>query len=140
MEKNFFNSLAREHDVRYEICRDREKINTQDIIYKFPKGITIDEVEVIEVNDTQKVINPETAEIQESNVRKKIWAYHFVEAPDRFAFAGTVLTGYLNYFVQKTGSVDVVREKFKKGATFSIRLYMGKTKANKDVVSVEVLD
>lgn len=134
------NALAKKHDVRYEICKDREKINTQDIIYKFPKGITIDEVEVIEVNDTQKVIDPNTAEIVETNVRKKIWAYHFVEAPDRFAFMGTVLTQYLNYFVQELGSVENVYKAFKDGQRFSVRLYMGKTKQNKDVVSVEVLD
>lgn len=115
--------LAKKATTIAEIFGDKEKISTEDIIRYYPNGIHINKIEYISIDN-----------------EKNFWAYTFKEAPDKFAFAGHILSKIFDCVLEECeGDYAKTYEEFEKSGGFYAVLKNGKTKSGMNVTLVDIL-
>ena len=99
----------------------REKVETEEIIKAYPKGITIDEIDVCYLDS------------------EEVFVYTFKEDRRSFAFAGHVLKNLFKSWLEAyEGSIDDVNDTLSK-ETIVLRLERTKTKDGKREVTKAIL-
>lgn len=125
--------LAQEATTLAEIMEGRDKLDTEDIIAKFPKGISIDEAEYVTIQKT--VGSGDDAKTQTD----EFWAFHFVESPNTFSFGGFILAKIFNSLLTACEG-DFTQLKYELSANpLKVRLHMGKTKSKQNIALVDIL-
>lgn len=117
--------LAMKETTISEVMNGREKIKTEDIQTKFPNGITINDIDLIENID------------DEGNV-DSYYVYAFKEDKSKFAFAGSVLKRIFDAIVKECGGPEEAREVIVEQG-LKVQLSEGRTKVGRPVTLVKVL-
>lgn len=119
-----FRSMAKRQTTLSEVMDDREKITTQEVIEKYPDGITIVAFDYI----------------QSKKSKGKYPVFNFSEDMTVFCNGGTVLDRIFTDFVNAMdGDVAAASNELRRQGGLQVKLSNGKTKAGDDLVMVEVI-
>lgn len=119
-------SIAQRATTLSELMEGKEKIETEDIIKYYGKGIHINDIDPQTFTDAKGFLSD-------------TYVYTFDEDKTKFAFAGYVLKKIFDEVVKEFGGdVEAAKNEFKKEG-LHVRLTQGKTKSNRDVTLVEIL-
>ena len=114
-----FRDLAVRATTLSDLMDGRDKIDTEDLINKYPKGFTVDDLDLCAIGE------------------ETLWVYTLREDDNVFAFAGSVLKKIFDACLSSCeGDLDTLRNEFD---GLKIKLKSGKTKKGKDITLVEVL-
>lgn len=124
---NMFATLAKRATTLSTIMENREKISTDEIISKYPDGVTVTEFDVVTTPD--KNGNPATYPV-----------IAFAEDNTKFFYGGKammeVVTTWLAHF---EGDVETVSNALKAGGGCKIVLSASKTKQGHNFTKVDVI-
>ena len=111
------------------LMNGKEKIETKDICNYFPKGIRVNAAEEIIMKDTKN-----------EEGESRFYVYTFMEAPDKYAFSGFMLTKIFDeIMVACSGDMEEFNAQLADG-DLCIKLTQKKTKDGKrDITAVEVI-
>lgn len=119
-----FRDLAKRQTTLSDIMVDRNKITTEEIIEKYPNGITITAFDYVMSKKT----------------RKEYPIYTFMEDPKVFANGGTILDRIFSEFVKYCdGDVQQASSELRRQGGLKVKLYKGVTKAGDELTCVDVL-
>lgn len=119
-----FRSMAKRQTTLSEVMNDREKITTQELIERYPDGITIVAFDYI----------------QSKKSKGKYPVFNFSEDMTVFCNGGTVLDRIFTDFVNAMdGDVAAASNELRRQGGLQVKLSNGKTKAGDDLVMVEVI-
>lgn len=119
-----FRGMAKRQTTLSEVMNDREKITTQEVIEKYPDGITIVAFDYI----------------QSKKSKGKYPVFNFSEDMTVFCNGGTVLDRIFTDFVNAMdGDVAAASNELRRQGGLQVKLSNGKTKAGDDLVMVEVI-
>lgn len=105
-----------------ELTENRDKISTEEIIEKYPDGITIINIDLVEIR-------------KQSN-----YVYTFAEEPDRFAYAGTVLKKVFDKLLTaEKGDLKQLRADLKAQKGLRVKLATAMTLDEMEVTTVELI-
>lgn len=122
-------NIARRSTTFSELIVGKEKIETEDIIKYYDKGITIREAEGVAMPDSRN-----------EDGMSHFYIYCFDEAPEKFAFAGYVLTKIFDdILVECGGDIETFNKELSKQG-LKVKLSTSKTKNKREVTTVEVID
>lgn len=125
---NMFKAIAKKATTFSEVMSDREKISTEEIIEKYPNGITLTEVDMVTIYDDEK----------KENVTFPVLA--FAENEKECFFGGAVLTRIVLEWIEACGGdVANTSENLKACGGVKIKMAMAKTKKGKPVCTVTIL-
>lgn len=126
MKKFDMTKAAKKSVVLAEIFEGKDKIDTDDIIRKYPNGIHVNDIEFITM--------------QGESGEEQFWAYTFDEEPDKFAFSGFVLAKIFNELLAICeGDYEELYESFRANGGLNIKLSSSKTKKGQPITKVDVL-
>ena len=117
--------LAMKETTISDVMNEREKIKTEEIQTKFPHGITINDIDLIENVD------------DEGNV-DSYYVYAFKEDKSKFAFAGSVLKRIFDAIWKECGGLEEARKVIAEQG-LKAQLSEGRTKAGRAVTLVKEL-
>lgn len=117
MNRLNFNEEFKSSLTLSELMVGKDKIDTEDIIKYYPEGISINAIDLFELNGDE------------------VYVYTFKEAPDKFAFAGYILKNLFEEMVSKY-SIETCNEALRE-TPYTVKLSQGKTKDNKQVTKVQ---
>lgn len=116
--------MAKRQTTLSEVMNDREKITTQEVIERYPDGITIVAFDYI----------------QSKKSKGKYPVFNFSEDMTVFCNGGTVLDRIFTDFVNAMdGDVAAASNELRRQGGLQVKLSNGKTKAGDDLVMVEVI-
>lgn len=118
--------LAMKETTISDVMNEREKIKTEDIQARFPNGITINDIDLIESVDNE-----------EGNV-DRYYVYAFKEDKSKFAFAGSVLKRIFDTIWKECGGLEQARKAIAEQG-LKVQLSEGRTKVGRAVTLVKVL-
>lgn len=119
-----FRSMAKRQTTLSEVMNDREKITTQEVIERYPDGITIVAFDYI----------------QSKKSKGKYPVFNFSEDMTVFCNGGTVLDRIFTDFVNAMdGDVAAASNELRRQGGLQVKLSNGKTKAGDGLVMVEVI-
>lgn len=119
-----FRSLAKRQTTLSEVMTDRNKISTDEVIEKYPDGITIIAFDYI----------------QSKKSKGKYPVFNFIEDPTVFCNGGTVLDRIFTDFVNAMdGDVDAASNELRRQGGLQVKLSKGETKNGDDLTLVEVI-
>lgn len=119
-----FRSMAKRQTTLSEVMNNREKITSQEVIEKYPDGITIVAFDYI----------------QSKKSKGKYPVFNFSEDMTVFCNGGTVLDRIFMDFVNAMdGDVAAASNELRRQGGLQVKLSNGKTKAGDDLVMVEVI-
>lgn len=119
-----FRGMAKRQTTLSEVMNDREKITTQEVIERYPDGITIVAFDYI----------------QSKKSKGKYPVFNFSEDMTLFCNGGTVLDRIFTDFVNAMdGDVAAASNELRRQGGLQVKLSNGKTKAGDDLVMVEVI-
>lgn len=129
MAKINFKASVKKATVLADLMEGREKIETSDIIKYYPNKITVTEVEEVNLPD----------ESREGGINH-FYVYTIKEAPDRFAYAGHVLTKIIDQIISDNdGDIGAINKELKNGG-LTLKLSKGETKSGQEVTLVTFVD
>lgn len=118
--------IAMKETTISDVMNGREKIKTEDIQTKFPNGITIDDIDLIEnINYDEGTVD-------------SYYVYAFKEDKSRFAFAGSVLKRIFDTIGKECGGLEKARKAIAEQG-LKVQLFEGRTKVGRAVTLVKVL-
>lgn len=117
--------LAMKETTISDVMNEREKIKTEDIQAKFPNGITINDVDLIENVDDDGIVD-------------SYYVYAFKEDKSKFAFAGSVLKRIFDAIWKECGGLEEARKAIAEQG-LKVQLSEGRTKVGRAVTLVKVL-
>lgn len=117
-----FKDLAKNVTSMNPLMEGRERIKADEIMKKFPNGITITDFDMIQEKD--KAPYP---------------IIIFAEDDRYFHFGGTVLARVVDEWLGYYDSVEECREAFKAEGGVRITMSQGKTREGRDVTLVHVI-
>lgn len=122
-------NIARKSTTFSELMLGKTKIETEDIIKYYDKGITIREAEGVDMPDSRN-----------EDGMAHFYIFTFEEEPDKFAFAGYVLTKIFDDILTEcAGDIEQFnKELLRQG--LKVKLSTSKTKNKREVTTVEVID
>lgn len=124
---NMFATLAKRATTLSSIMQDREKITTDELISKYPNGVTVTEFDVVTTPD--KNGNPSTYPV-----------IAFAEDDTKFFYGGKammdIITTWLAHF---EGDIDGVSNALKAGGGCKVKLYASKTNKGHNFTKVDVI-
>lgn len=122
-----FKNVAKNVTTLAKIMENRDKIDTEEIISKYPDGFIIDEIEFVTM--------------QKGNDTDEFWAFH-IAGTNYFAFAGLVLNKIFNEYLKiMEGDYQALYSEFAQSGGIKVKLKSEISKSSKrPVTTVEVID
>lgn len=125
-----FKKIALEATIMSELMNGRDKMDTEELIKKYPNGVIIDFIDNVNMQ-------------QEDGEAENVWIFVTEEQPDKFTFAGFVLAKIFNDILSKfEGDYDAMIEEYNsalKKDKLRVKLERAKTKAKREITKVTVL-
>ena len=122
---NKFAEIARKECVLSAIMDGRAKISTEEVIRKYPNGITIIGFDVISLDNG------------EDNSAFPVLVFR--ENPAECFFGGAVLTKIVAEWVAVCGDVESASRELAESGGVKIKMTPGKTKAGKNITKVDII-
>lgn len=124
-----FRKIALEATTMSELMNGRDKMDTEELIKKYPEGVTIDFIDNVNM--------------QQEDGEENVWIFVTEEQPDKFTFAGFVLAKIFNDILSKfEGDYDAMIEEYNsslKNDKLRVKLERAKTKTKREITKVKVL-
>lgn len=125
-----FKKIALDATTMSELMNGRDKMDTEELIKKYPDGVTIDFIDNVNMS-------------QEDGEPENVWIFVTEEQPDKFTFGGFVLAKIFNNILAKfEGDYDEMIETYNsalKEDKLRVKLERAKTKTKREITKVTVL-
>lgn len=125
-----FKKIALDATTISELMNGRDKLDTEELIKKYPDGVTIDFIDNVNMS-------------QEDGEAENVWVFVTEEQPDKFTFAGFVLAKiFNNILVEFEGDYAEMIETYNsalKEDKLRVKLERAKTKSKREITKVTVL-
>lgn len=125
-----FKKIALDATTMSELMSGRDKMDTEELIKKYPNGVTIDFIDNVNMS-------------QEDGEAENVWIFVTEEQPDKFTFGGFVLAKIFNNILAEfEGDYDAMIEEYNsslKGDKLHVKLERAKTKTKREITKVTVL-
>lgn len=125
-----FKKIALDATTMSELMNGRDKMDTEELIKKYPDGVTIDFIDNVNMS-------------QEDGEPENVWIFVTEEQPDKFTFGGFVLAKIFNNILAEfEGDYDEMIEKYNsalKEDKLRVKLERAKTKTKREITKVTVL-
>lgn len=124
-----FKKIALDATTMSELMSGRDKMDTEELIKKYPNGVTIDFIDNVNM--------------QQEDGEENVWIFVTEEQPDKFTFAGFVLAKiFNNILIEFEGDYDEMIETYNsalKEDKLRVKLERAKTKTKREITKVTVL-
>jgi hypothetical protein len=124
-----FKKIALDVTTMSELMNGRDKMDTEELIKKYPEGVTIDFIDNVNM--------------QQEDGEENVWIFVTEEQPNKFTFAGFVLTKIFNNILAEfEGDYAEMIETYNsalKEDKLRVKLERAKTKAKREITKVIVL-
>ena len=124
-----FKKIALDATTMSELMNERDKMDTEELIKKYPNGVTIDFID--NVNMSQE------------DGEENVWIFVTEEQPNKFTFAGFVLAKIFNNILAEfEGDYAEMIETYNsalKEDKLRVKLERAKTKSKREITKVTVL-
>lgn len=125
-----FKKIALDATTMSELMNGRDKMDTEELIKKYPNGVTIDFIDNVNMS-------------QEDGDAENVWIFVTKEQPDKFTFGGFVLAKIFNNILAEfEGDYDAMIEEYNsslKEDKLRVKLERAKTKTKREITKVTVL-
>lgn len=125
-----FKKIALDATTMSELMNGRNKMDTEELIKKYPDGVTIDFIDNVNMS-------------QEDGEAENVWIFVTEEQPDKFTFGGFVLAKIFNNILAEfEGDYDAMIEEYNsslKEDKLRVKLERAKTKSKREITKVTVL-
>lgn len=125
-----FKKIALDATTMSELMSGRDKMDTEELIKKYPDGVTIDFIDNVNMS-------------QEDGEAENVWIFVTEEQPDKFTFGGFVLAKIFNNILAEfEGDYDAMIEEYNsslKEDKLRVKLERAKTKSKREITKVTVL-
>ena len=124
-----FRKIALDATTMSELMNGRDKMDTEELIKKYPNGVTIDFIDNVNM--------------QQEDGEENVWIFVTEEQPDKFTFAGFVLAKIFNDILSEfEGDYAEMIETYNsalKEDKLRVKLERAKTKSKREITKVTVL-
>lgn len=124
-----FKKIALDATTMSELMNGRDKMDTEELIKKYPIGVTIDFIDNVNM--------------QQEDGEENVWIFVTEEQPDKFTFAGFVLAKIFNNILDEfEGDYAEMIETYNsalKEDKLRVKLERAKTKSKREITKVTVL-
>lgn len=124
-----FKKIALDVTTMSEIMNGRDKMDTEELIKKYPEGVTIDFIDNVNM--------------QQEDGEENVWIFVTEEQPNKFTFAGFVLAKIFNNILAEfEGDYAEMIETYNsalKEDKLRVKLERAKTKSKREITKVTVL-
>lgn len=124
-----FKKIALDVTTMSELMSGRDKMDTEELIKKFPDGVTIDFIDNVNM--------------QQEDGEENVWIFVTEEQPGKFTFGGFVLAKIFNNILAEfEGDYDAMIETYNsalKEDKLRVKLERAKTKSKREITKVTVL-
>ena len=124
-----FKKIALDATTMSELMNGRDKMDTEELIKKYPNGVTIDFIDNVNM--------------QQEDGEENVWIFVTEEQPNKFTFAGFVLAKIFNDILAKfEGDYAEMIETYNsalKEDKLRVKLERAKTKSKREITKVTVL-
>jgi hypothetical protein len=124
-----FKKIALDATTMSELMNGRDKMDTEELIKKYPNGVTIDFIDNVNM--------------QQEDGEENVWIFVTEEQPDKFTFAGFVLAKIFNNILSEfEGDYAEMIETYNsalKEDKLRVKLERAKTKTKREITKVTVL-
>ena len=124
-----FKKIALDATTMSELMSGRDKMDTEELIKKYPDGVTIDFIDNVNM--------------QQEDGEEKVWIFVTEEQPDKFTFGGFVLAKIFNNILAEfEGDYDAMIEMYNsalKEDKLRVKLERAKTKSKREITKITVL-
>lgn len=124
-----FKKIALDATTMSELMNGRDKMDTEELIKKYPDGVTIDFIDNVNM--------------QQEDGEENVWIFVTEEQPDKFTFAGFVLAKIFNNILSEfEGDYAEMIETYNsalKEDKLRVKLERAKTKTKREITKVTVL-
>ena len=124
-----FKKIALDATTISEIMNGRDKMDTEELIKKYPEGVTIDFIDNVNM--------------QQEDGEENVWIFVTEEQPNKFTFAGFVLAKIFNNILAEfEGDYAEMIETYNsalKEDKLRVKLERAKTKSKREITKVTVL-
>lgn len=124
-----FKKIALDATTMSELMNGRDKMDTEELIKKYPEGVTIDFIDNVNM--------------QQEDGEENVWIFVTEEQPNKFTFAGFVLAKIFNNILAEFEGDYVETIKTYNSALkedkLRVKLERAKTKSKREITKVTVL-
>ena len=124
-----FKKIALDATTMSELMNGRDKMDTEELIKKYPEGVTIDFIDNVNM--------------QQEDGEENVWIFVTEEQPNKFTFAGFVLAKIFNNILDEfEGDYAEMIETYNsalKEDKLRVKLERAKTKSKREITKVTVL-
>ena len=124
-----FKKIALDATTMSELMNGRDKMDTEELIKKYPNGVTIDFIDNVNM--------------QQEDGEENVWIFVTEEQPNKFTFAGFVLAKIFNNILDEfEGDYAEMIETYNsalKEDKLRVKLERAKTKFKREITKVTVL-
>lgn len=124
-----FKKIALDVTTMSELMSGRDKMDTEELIKKYPEGVTIDFIDNVNM--------------QQEDGEENVWIFVTEEQPNKFTFAGFVLAKIFNNILAEfEGDYAEMIETYNsalKEDKLRVKLERAKTKAKREITKVTVI-
>lgn len=124
-----FKKIALDATTMSELMNGRDKMDTEELIKKYPNGVTIDFIDNVNM--------------QQEDGEENVWIFVTEEQPNKFTFAGFVLAKIFNNILDEfEGDYAEMIETYNsalKEDKLCVKLERAKTKSKREITKVIVL-
>lgn len=124
-----FKKIALDATTMSELMSGRDKMDTEELIKKYPNGVTIDFIDNVNM--------------QQEDGEENVWIFVTEEQPNKFTFAGFVLAKIFNNILDEfEGDYAEMIETYNsalKEDKLRVKLERAKTKSKREITKVTVL-
>lgn len=124
-----FKKIALDATTISELMNGRDKMDTEELIKKYPNGVTIDFIDNVNM--------------QQEDGEENVWIFVTEEQPNKFTFAGFVLAKIFNNILDEfEGDYAEMIETYNsalKEDKLRVKLERAKTKSKREITKVTVL-
>lgn len=125
-----FKKIALDATTMSELMNGRDKMDTEELIKKYPDGVTIDFIDNVDMS-------------QEDGEAENVWIFVTGEQPNKFTFGGFVLAKIFNNILAEfegdyTEMIETYNSALKEDK-LRVKLERAKTKTKREITKVTVL-
>ena len=124
-----FKKIALDVTTMSELMNGRDKMDTEELIKKYPNGVTIDFIDNVNM--------------QQEDGEENVWIFVTEEQPNKFTFAGFILAKIFNNILDEfegdyAEMIDTYNSALKEDK-LRVKLERTKTKSKREITKVTVL-